>query len=359
MRSLDQVSYPDGTNRGRSILKDSYGNPIEYDSIGDIDAGRPSRDSKNPTQYVIPGYASGILQPHELPARSAFLPEAGRTITDDRVHFIDPLTNSFQNNQPPLPGLLPPSSNNNERAVANYPIDIPRPNIDLPETPQSEVNDPLDQPLFPPADDASVSGIGQPSIDLLLPSFGQDTQLDASQGLLPPPPSGINIPRPNINAQETPIDFSNGPINQGLIPPSTNFVKASDRSDSGSTQEGTVFFDDKVVFAPKPSHGLLPPKEPTNYDLNFDFNQNISPSSTTNAPSSVINKFTGSFGGASGVLGGRPSLIAANRNDNQNPFAPSSTPTQVTSTNNQIPSARPNSNKFSGSFGGPSGIYFN
>lgn len=256
---MDQVTYPDGQNRGRSILKDSYGNPINnYDSLDDIDAGRPGRNSENPHQYVIPGYASGILDPNELPTRSAFLPETGRRVSDDRVHFIDPLTNSFQNNpqqQPPLPGLLPPSSNNNERAISNYPIDIPKPNIDLPATPQVEVNDPLNQPLFPPADEASSSGVGQPSIDLQLPNFNTNTQ----QGLLPPPAS-IDIPRPNLNADETPIDYSNGPINQGLIPPNPNFSKASERADIGSTnQDETVFIPEgKVIFAPKPSNGLLP-----------------------------------------------------------------------------------------------------
>lgn len=94
-------------------------------------------------------------------------------------------------------------------------------------------------------------------------------------------------------------------------------------------------------------------------NLNFDYNQNVDPSTTT-VPSRGVNKFTGSFGAPSGVLGGRPSLTA-NRDDsnhnNQNPFGPITTPIPALSINNQIPFNRPSTgNKFNRpNFGGPAG----
>lgn len=274
---MEQVASPsDGQNRGRAILKDSYGNPVTYDALEDIDAGKPARNNFDPSIYVIPGYASGILQPHEVPSRGTFLPETGRTVTsrsadDGRIHFIDPLTSSFDSDKKlsiPLPGLLPPSSfDSADDSSSNFPIDIPRPNLDQPETPQTAINDPLDQPLFPPNDDTS-GGVGQPSFDLQLPNFNANAAAAAakpsdSRRSFAPSSSvssnGIDIPRPNLNAPETPIDTSNGPLNVGLVAPdfkpvgtATDFNNA--RVDT-TNQEGTVFYTGDVVFAPKPSTG--------------------------------------------------------------------------------------------------------
>lgn len=424
MRSLEQVAYPDGQSRGRAILKDSYGNPVTYDALDDVDTGKPSRNKFDPTMYVIPGYASGILQPHEIPSRGQFLPETGRTVTsrsagDGRIHFIDPLTNSFGDNDKtasvPLPGLLPPPTfGNADNSFPNSAIDIPKPNFDA-NTPQTAINDPLNQPLFPPVDDMS-GGVGQPSIDLQLPNVNLNSPSD-SRSFTPSSSAsssnGIDIPRPNLDAQFDPIDNSNGPLNVGLLPPDFKPVNSAtdldSRTGTGTTnQQGTVFYNTgDIVFAPKPSTGnsenfiyfiktliiescnsdekkfnssllfvshrkigLLPPKDPNQIDTNFNFNQfNIQQAATsTSAP--TINKFTGSFGGSPGVLGGRPSLIAANnRNNNVNTnFGQSSvtTSSQDSTTsrsttfnnNNRLPAAvRPSSttNKFSGSFGGPSG----
>lgn len=54
-RSLDQVQYQDGGIRGRSTFTDSYGNPVAYDTLDDVDAQKPSNNKDNPFQYVIPG----------------------------------------------------------------------------------------------------------------------------------------------------------------------------------------------------------------------------------------------------------------------------------------------------------------
>lgn len=374
--------------------------------------------------YVIPGYASGVFHPHEVPSRGQFLPETGRTVTsrstnDGRIHFIDPLTNSFddsaQRGSIPQPGLLPPPSfGSNDFPPNASPIDIPKPNIDQPEAPPlPAINDPLDQPLFPPVDDKSA-GIGQPSIDLQLPGSNANAGESSRRSISSSASNGIDIPRPNLDAPETPIDTSNGPLNVGLLPPdfkpvgSATDFNSQAGSDTRRSDQGTIFFNTgDVVFAPKPSTGklrilrihywlyvvcviytfrlriteliiklpqhlflcagLLPPKDPSQIDSNFNFNTNFNPT-TTSAP--TINKFTGSFGGSSGVLGGRPSLIAANNRVNSNnnnfgqfPVATSSqddatTARTTTANNNRLPAAavRPSSaNKFTGSFGGPPG----
>lgn len=297
---MEQVAYPDGQNRGRAILKDSYGNPVTYDALDDIDKGKPSRNKFDTSMYVIPGYASGILQPHEVPSRGTFLPETGRTVTsrsagDGRIHFIDPLTSTLDNDKTssiPLPGLLPPPAfGNDENSFPNSAIDIPKPNIENKNTPQTAINDPLNQPLFPPAVDTSggvantpqviindplnqplfpptidtSGGIGQPSIDLQLPgvivnspgdsrSFAPSTSASSS--------NGIDIPRPNLDANFNPIDNSSGPINVGLLPPDFKPVRSSTTDSNSRTrtdttnQDGTVFYNTgDIVFAPKPSTG--------------------------------------------------------------------------------------------------------
>lgn len=354
LRSLDQVSYQDGVvNRARSTLRDSYGNPVEYDTLEAVDSDQPGKNHPDPNKFIIPGYASGILLPHEVPTRSNNFNNdpSGRKINDDRIHFIDPLQNAYPNtdksSQPPSISLSPPGTNFGSANNQQTPINIPRPNIDLPETPQTPIDDPLNHVFTPPKDIALVGG--QPSFSLEAPGGGDD-QNPLTQGLIPPqiPSEGqsVFIPRPNIDIGETPIDSSNNPLNQGLLPPSDG--SSNRNSDtiaspfSNQNQNGPVVITD-VHFAPKPSNGLLPPKDPQPNEVNFpSFN---TPTTETNA-----NKFSGSFGGAPGVLG-QPSINA--RNPTTGPA-----PTQPTfNTFSPATSSSPsNNNKFSGSFGGAPGV---
>lgn len=391
MRSLDQVAYQDGVSRARSDLKDSYGNPINYDSLEAIDAKKPSKQN-DPNQFIIPGYASGILNPHEVPTRSNINADSARRFDDGRIHFIDPL----QGSQSPSPSLSVPLGSNPSVLPSQSPIDIPKPNIDLSETPQAPpIDDPLDHVLTPPENDDSG---GSPSSSLQTPNFNSE-QPYVSQDLIPPQiPSegpGITIPRPNLDASETPIDNSNGPLNQGLLPPSAageSNRKVSPPSAnptfSNPNQDGPVIFTE-VHFAPKPSNGLLPPKDVSPNDISYqspDSQQNFQPTvPTTNklsfggspgiigqaidklsgtvgqAVDTVQNKFTGSFGGSSGVLGERgPGASRPNSPVNQIPVVVIQSPFNPPrpSTTQTIASQAPKAavDKYQGSFGGSPGV---
>lgn len=345
-------------------MKDSYGNPVEYDTLEAIDANKPSKNKNDPNQFIIPGYASGILQHHELPTRSNFNGETPRKIDDDRIHFIDPLQNAYQNSDKPYtapsPSLSTPLGKPDESEIkqqSQQPIVIPKPNIDLPETPQTPIDDPLNHVLTPPQDSSQSNSPqdntqnispGAPSFSLQVPNGNDknEPQLSLSQGLIPPQipsdsQSSVFIPRPNIDISETPIDNSNALLNQGLLPPSDGSADGSAvkndntnvQSFSNPNQDGPVIITE-VHYAPKPSNGLLPPKDPSPNDVALD---NSAPPPTVPSP----NKFSGSFGGSPGVLGQAVNTVV-------NKFA-SSTPPQ-TANNGPAP------NKFTGSFGGSPGV---
>lgn len=364
------MTYHDGVNKARGDLKDSYGNPVQYDTIEDIDNKKPSKQS-DPNLFVIPGYASGILNPHEVPTRSNSNGDS-RKLDDGRIHFVDPLQNSFQDAGRPQ-GINFNNANNQQT-----PINIPRPNIDLNETPQAPIDDPLNHPLTPPTR-------GIPSSALEVPT-GNSQQFQLTQDLIPPQiPSnspGVFIPRPNIDASETPTDNNNGPLNQGLLPPvgpqqSLNNVPVFTNSPS---QNGPVIITEgEVVFAPKPSNGLLPPKDPSPNDISYQpqelpsttastinrfggssgvLNSGILGQGVRDAISNVRNKVTGTFGGSPGILGGRP---VSTQQPNQIPVQvlqspfPSNKPVQESSPAFTKPSKEV-THKYSGNFGGPPGV---
>lgn len=366
------MAYQDGT-RGRSNLKDSYGNPVEYDTLETIDAKKPSKHPTNPNQFLIPGYASGILQPHEVPTRSNFNGETPRKLDDDRIHFVDPLQNAFQNTdksfQAPSPSLSFPLGTNFNNQQAQTPINIPRPNIDLNETPQVSIEDPLNGPLSPPRENSPDT----PSFALQVPHG--NTPQTVAQDLTPPqiPQEGqsVFIPRPNLDIGETPIDDSNGPLNQGLLPPSSDgsAVKFDSNTPNFSGQAGPVVIPEgDVLFAPKPSNGLLPPKDPLPNEINF--NPSTVATTTVNkfgggsgvlgqVLTNVNNKFTGSFGGAPGILGGK--IPASQSTANQIPVTlfhgplPSSKPVQDPVPTQTVFISDP-VQKYQGNFGGPPGV---
>lgn len=390
-RSLDQVSYQDEV-RARNNLKDSYGNPVEYDTLEAIDAKLPSKNKKDPNKFIIPGYASGILQPHEVPSRSNFAGSESRNLEDDRVHFIDPLQNAYQKSdkpiQTPFASLSPPGtklvSANTQQNL--QPINIPRPNIDAQETPQvPQINDPLNGPLNPPQNDNAA---GAPSFSLSVPNSNKP-QHAVAQDLIPPQiptdgQGGVLIPKPNLGIFETPIDNRNGPLNQGLLPPSesisSNPTTANPFKNTGL--DGPVLITD-VNFAPKPSNGLLPPKDPSPNDINFQSPDNIPPVTTQNKFVTPINqtgnKFTGSFNGAQGVLGQAIDKIKTNVESkfsgsfgghsqgvlsgprpqlNQIPVTvlQSPEPTQAFPPTTEFVAAKPIGNKYQGNFGGAPGV---
>lgn len=308
------------------------------------------------------------MQPHEVPTRSSFDGEQPRKIDNDRIHFVDPLQNTFQNSDKPSTSLSTPFGAVDGQQ-AQTPINIPRPNIDLPETPQAPIDDPLNHPLSPPQNDNSQ---GAPSFALQVP-HGNTQQLPITHDLIPPQiPSGgesVFIPRPNLDIAETPIDNSNGPLNQGLLPPPNQGSKpvsfdTGAPSFSNPNQDGPVIIPEgEVVFAPKPSNGLLPPKDPSPNEINFngpDPQTSATPTSNKfggtfgQVATTVQNKFTGTFGGSPGILG------------NRQPTTSNQIPVQVIQ--GPFPSIKPSTQnvftqtpksdvqKYQGNFGGSPGV---
>ena len=386
LRSLDQVSYQDGVNRARGSFRDSYGNPVQYDTLEAIDAKKPSNNKNDPNKFLIPGYASGVFQPHEVPTRSNVNVETPRKIDDDRIHFIDPLQNAYSNSDKPVStpssSLSLPLGTQEQAANNPTPIIIPKPNIDAPETPETPIDDPLNHELHPPTDDSSSSAapVSKPET----PSFALETpkgndqssqQIPLTQDLIPPqiPTEGqsVLIPRPNIDASETPIDEDfNTLLNKGLLPPSDTpagfgsdtSTEANDNSSptfSNPNQDGPVIITD-VNFAPKPSNGLLPPKDPSPNEISGQPNDSEQTYSQSTVP--TLNKFTGSFnapqGGSFGQAGvNKASPIITSPNKFSSSFGvPQNIPVVVvTSFPQQRPTAT-NLNKYTGSFGGSQGV---
>lgn len=364
---------------------------MEYDTLEAIDAKLPSKNKKDPNKFIIPGYASGILQPHEVPSRSNFAGSESRKLEDDRVHFIDPLQNAYQKTdkdvQTPFTSLSPPGTvfGNANTQQTLQPINIPRPNIDAQETPQAPpINDPLDGPLNPPRNDNAA---GVPSLSLAAPSSNTPQQAVA-QDLVPPQipadaQGGVLIPKPNLGIFETPIDNRNGPLNQGLLPPSDSSLNNPTTVNpfKNSGLDGPVLITD-VNFAPKPSNGLLPPKDPSPNDINFqspDNNPTVTTQNKFATPiSQTVNKFTGSFGGAQGVLGqavdkvktnvvnkfsgsfgGAQGVLSGPRPQlDQIPVTvlQSPEPTQAFPPTTAFVASKPAGNKYQGSFGGAPGV---
>ncbi|KAG5680275.1 hypothetical protein PVAND_009793 [Polypedilum vanderplanki] len=360
-RSLDQVQYQDGGIRGRSSFTDSYGNPVAYDSLDDVDAQKPSNNKDNPFQYVIPGYASGILQPHEIPSRNA--DDEGRKIDDDRVHFVDPLNpNSFQTfDKVPTPSisLAAPGQSNPVQEDSQSPIDIPKPNIDLSETPEAPIiDDPIDHvPPHPPQDVfLNPNANLPPSTTLELPVHQDSSTNPIAQNLIPPgipATEGVDIPRPNLDASETPIDDnSNSPLNQGLLPPSNiDSNDPSSTSFNNPINNGPVIItDDQIKFAPKPVNGLLPPKEPIG-------SNDIFQSAPNSGSSDGVPQFTGTL----------TNDVDSTTKKQFTPF-PTQPSFQIPVQVIQSPPSRPNfiqppktssiekGNKYQGGFGGSPGV---
>jgi len=321
---------------------------------------------------------SGILDSREIPTRGSVDTSEGRTADNDRIHFVDPLSqSSFQTfNNEPSTSLSGPGFNSDSQS----PIEIPRPNIDLPETPISSNDDSLNSNL-PNA---------PPSTVLEVPINQGSNNRPFTPGLVPPPTQvlnseGVEIPRPNLDIHETPIDGSNNLLNQGLLPPTSAQPNFNTNIFLNPKQDGPVVItDDQTVFAPKPSNGLLPPKDPIINNFNFQSIPSINalPSSTTTskfntnfegtilggitttaAPLQIpvqiihsqdevkINKYTGTFGGSPGIL------VSNNHIDRVVPTISTQRVQPSTSTivNNVVPT-QGSINKFTGSFGGSIGL---
>lgn len=511
-RSLDQVAYADTPTQARATLTDSYGNPIvAYDTLDDVDAGRPSKIKAQPFNYVIPGYASGILEENETPTRSTnFDNQEARKINDDRIHFVDQQRNIFKQtaNNPQIDNSqskLPEESNQGVRSRPKLsqgilpPINDPlnAENIHLPKDPQKSegvpassvqydsskplffnLRAPIDDPLLPenihlPNDPQKSEGVPAlnskplffnlraPIDDPLLPQniqlpsdpqkseglaatiFQNDNSV--SHGLLPPIDDPLNTDKIQVplNSQASEGFPSSLPKNRnspidGLAPPQLpnidspppsfnsnpflppavkNFNHPKVSTFNNNNDEPVIITDDQISFAPRPSNGLQPPKDPLQ-DVNVNFQApTVSPSVNTptkpkfsfnsapttqqtyqqipvvvvQSPKVNSNKYKGSFGGSPGILSSNnvqfsgvsptvaspqispsTSSVTVNRRfqggfggapgvlDSRNPLpSPSTTQNTFTtlSSGNVIAGSNERSvNKYQGNFGGPSGV---
>jgi hypothetical protein len=493
-RSLDQVAYEDGSTRARTAYTDSYGNPVAYDTLDDVDSGRPSKNNKQPFKYVIPGYASGILEENGTPTRSTNLDsQESRQPNDDRIRFVDPQRNFFAHaSNAPAPPQLPSSFGLNaiENSQTNQetfqdgrsrptisqgilpPIDDPlnpenihlpsdphrsegvpatsiendnskphffrlRPaiedpllphNIHLPTDPQKSEGVPalnnkphffrlrpaIEDPLLPhniqlPSDPQKSEGLpatilqndNSVSHGLLPPvggtsegvssTFFQNDRSVVSQGILPPPindplnPENINLPlnpktsegfaasrngnspSDGLEPPQLPnIDLPSNLNSNPFLPPAVNTFNHP-KTSTFNSDGPVVITDDQIAFAPRPSNGLQPPKDPQQEDVNFNFRAPALPTAPTpkfttgifnrapttqqtqipvvvvQSPKVVENKYKGTFGGPSGIL---------SASDNQFSVLPTQASPQITPSTSSVTINR----RFSGGFGGAPGV---
>lgn len=158
--------------------------------------------------------------------------------------------------------------------------------------------------------------------------------------------SPVIIPKPNIGIQETPITENDGPVSQGLLPPPENGqgfdglnTKYSPNSINDIPLGGNPFQNIPVIITDV-SYAPKPANGllPPKDPIPSDVNG--SDQSTNNF---------GQFDGASGVLGGTPATnnVAVPSQNNSPPPAPT--------TNNYNPT-KTSEGKYTGNFGGSPGI---
>ena len=158
--------------------------------------------------------------------------------------------------------------------------------------------------------------------------------------------SPVIIPKPNIGIQETPITENDGPVSQGLLPPPENGqgfnglnTKYSPNSINDIPLNGNSFQNGPVII----TDVSFAPKPangllPPKDPIPYD----------VNGDNQNTNNF-GQFGGASGILGGTPAInnVAVPSQNNSPPPAPTF--------NNNNPT-KTSDGKYTGNFGGSPGI---
>lgn len=263
-RSLDQVAYEDGSNGARTSFTDSYGNPVVYDTLDDVDAGKPSKNKNQPFNYVIPGYASGILEENETPTRSTILDtQESRNINDDRIRFVDPQRNFFiqSSNNPPLLPSLPVAESLRPNAIENSQTNDDTSFQDVRIAPSQGILPPIDDPLNPenihlPSDTHKSEGVPAVNIE-------NDNSKPHFFRLRPPIedpllPHNIQLPADPQKSEGVPA-LNNKPhffrlrpaIEDPLLPHNIQLPSDPQKSEG---LPATIFQNDNSV-----SHGLLPP----------------------------------------------------------------------------------------------------
>lgn len=284
------ITFPDDLERTKKELTDSYGNPINDPfTAGDSATEASTLTSKKSGIFVIPGYASGLL--------------------------TDPVPQKPE-----------------QRSQSGFAPDQ----------------------LLPPADKPSVDNRNQrpsvilPSFDLVAPPpEGNFPANDQQNSFIPPPPP------PTPNANFFPANNQQNTFNPAPSPPSfsTNFIP------TGISPDGPIIITEVGDFAPRPADGLLPPKDDSELEPSvLPQRPNIFATSPTfpNSPETTVTvipgKYSGGFGGSSGVLGATRKPISSNS------IAP---PPQVLPTQQAQAPVRTSTSddtKYTGGFGGNQGV---
>ncbi|XP_062562406.1 BRD4-interacting chromatin-remodeling complex-associated protein-like [Armigeres subalbatus] len=367
-----------------AVAKDSYGNPVTpfadvgttgLDAAGFVqDFNRDTLQGSNNNQYShldfkLPSYASGIIQPVQLPSLS---PSSFHSQNDQNQFARQPTTTNriptttpfqFVPNakiptigdgqilfaQKPLNGLIPPIFPGEELPVYKVEVGTERSPIFARDPFGSPTLDKgLTLPHATPPVNFNQGSPQNPQVPLqvplsLAPLPPQQTQTPQQHQFPPSSQSHQVHQQPQFKPTQAPVQKFTGSF--GGAP---GFL--------GSQQNlGTAY-----TSTPKPAQSTAPQSYPTPPPTH------VLPSiQQTSTPTKPPNKFTGSFGGAPGFLGNQQNLGTAYTSTPKpaQPIIPQ-TPPPAQTTHFAPPvhqAAHPTQppNKFTGSFGGAPGFLGN
>uniref|UniRef100_A0A1Q3FRA4 Putative vegetative cell wall protein gp1 n=1 Tax=Culex tarsalis TaxID=7177 RepID=A0A1Q3FRA4_CULTA len=356
---LSNVDLKSPVVQSPSGAKDSYGNPVTpytelgstgLDSVGFLTD--VNRDIPQPTKtnqignwnFKVPSYASGILEPVHFPPnpttnfgqqQTNAYPTTTTPPTTTKFQFVAgaiiPTSDDAQTAfvQTPLNGLLPPLFPEEQNVVFKVEVGTERSPIFAkdPFGPQLSTGQAL--PFDKPATDFNqgVQPQGPLQIPLQTPQLGQrpvqpQVPQQIPQRPQPQQPQQPQVPqRPPVNqqvpnySQQTPQRPqvtqqvpqqprpTQAPINKftGSFGGAPGFL--GNQQNLGTAYTSTPQPNKPAPQAPVP---LPPPSAPAPPPTHFQPTIRPNP-----APTQPVNKFTGSFGGASGFLGNQQNLGTA------------------------------------------------
>lgn len=317
-----------------AVAKDSYGNPVTpysdlgttgLESVGFIpEATRdtfhgPNNNHHGNWNFKLPSYASGIIEPVQIPSNAPALPQqsqpplfqqsattprapttAFQFVSNAKIPTIGDGQITFA--QKPLNGLIPPLFPGEQ--LPGYKIDVGT------ERSSIFVKDPF----------------GAPSLD-----------------------KGLTLPHNN-----PPVNFNQGTPQNSQVP-----LQIPLSIPPFAPSQPQVPQHSQPQFPQHHQNPQPPQYQPTTQSQQNPQQPQIKP---TEAP---VQKFTGSFGGAPGLLGNQQHLGTAYTSTPQSikPVSPQTYPTPPTThfqpTISQAPSPTTAPNKFTGSFGGAPGFLGN
>jgi hypothetical protein len=366
-RSIDDsINFPEANGQNKQPLIDSYGNPIN-DPYADSSQEKVVPDSgKKSGIFVIPGYASGILdepiQQKPVQRSQSGFPTDQLIIPDNQKLDLNQQTNV----QIPQIDLLPPSTDFSGPINSNE--DNQNFNVQTQFVPPSE-NLPSSIPFDGPVVITDVGDFAPKPADGLLPPR-DDSELENVN-------TKASLPLPQSTVTTIPGKYSGGfggspgilggtpvkkPVSSNIIPPTTQTFVSPIASNPIQPQAPSIDFlppqeseerIDTIIPAEQPqkipSHTLLAPLPEI---------PSFQPPAGPIAPAKDDGKYKGSFGGAPGVLNQQTQTKFNNAPapvTTAVPLPPPPPPPAPVAT--RIPQNINNLNgKYDGGFGGPGGV---